>query len=237
MICSKVYNIFIYFTGVDILIKIANMNFAYQKNSPLLLNDINLHIPKGIYLSVIGENGSCKTTLIKLILGLLSPLSGTIELDTNKVAYVPQRVDSFNSEFPISVYEILKVHGKALHLNINEEINSVLEKVNMQSFKHSLIGNLSGGQQQRIFIARALMGSPDLIILDEPSTGVDHKNQQEIYSILNYINTKFNTTIISIEHNMEIACKYSTHVLQVKEGKVSLKKTEQFLDDMPLRGA
>nr|WP_243240311.1 metal ABC transporter ATP-binding protein [Clostridium cibarium] len=212
------------------------MNFSYDK-SQLLLNNINLHIPKGIYLSIVGENGSCKTTLIKLILGLLTPNSGSIEVNASKISYVPQRVDGFNSDFPISVFEILKTHSKALHLNSDRAINDVLAKVNMESFKDSLIGNLSGGQQQRIFIARALMGNPDLIILDEPSTGVDFKSQQEIYSILNYINKELGTTIISIEHNMDIAAKYSSHILKIKEGKVSLKTCEEFMDEMPLRGA
>lgn len=222
--------------GADFVIKIANMNFSYDK-SQLLLNDINLHIPKGVYLSIVGENGSCKTTLIKLILGLLTPISGTIEVDTKKIAYVPQRVDGFNSDFPISVFEILKAHAKALHLNVSESVNDVLEKVNMEQFRDNLIGNLSGGQQQRIFIARALMGNPDLIILDEPSTGVDFKNQQEIYSILNYINKELRTTIISIEHNMDIAVKYSSHILKVEEGKVFLKTCEEFANETPLRGA
>lgn len=219
------------------MIKIHNLNFSYDKGSPLLLKDINLEIPKGCYLSVIGENGSCKTTLIKLILGLLTPISGSIEIDTSNIAYVPQRVDSFNSEFPISVYEILKTHAKALKLDVNSSVNDVLHKVNLVNYKDNLIGNLSGGQQQRVFIARALMGNPDLIILDEPSTGIDTKNQKEIYSILNKINKDYATTIISIEHNMNIATKYSSHILKVNEGRVHLFSSKDFINDMPLTGA
>ena len=219
------------------MIKIHNLNFSYDKGSPLLLKDVNLEIPKGCYLSVIGENGSCKTTLIKLILGLLTPISGSIEIDTSSIAYVPQRVDSFNSEFPISVYEILKTHAKALKLDVNSSVNDALHKVNLVNYKNNLIGNLSGGQQQRVFIARALMGNPDLIILDEPSTGVDTKNQKEIYSILNKINKDYATTIISIEHNLNIATKYSSHILKVNEGRVHLFSSKDFIDNMPLTGA
>lgn len=214
--------------GVDILIKITNMSFGYDLTSPPLLNNINLSIPKGAYVSIIGENGSCKTTLIKLILGLLTPVSGSIDLDTKNISYVPQRVDNFNSDFPISVLEILKTHAKALKLDPNKSIKEALEKVNMSEFKNNLIGNLSGGQQQRVFIARALMGNPDLIILDEPSTGVDYKNQQEIYSILNKINTNNGTTIISIEHNMDIALKYSSHILKIENGSLTLKSKKDF---------
>ncbi len=214
------------------MIKINNMSFRYEKNSPVVLSHVNLDIQDGVYLSVIGENGSCKTTLIKLILGLLSPNSGSITVDTKNIGYVPQRVDSFNSQFPISVYEILKVHGKALKLDIKASIDYVLNKVNMTEFKDNLIGNLSGGQRQRVFIARALMGNPDLIILDEPSTGVDYKNQLEIYSLLSSLNKNEKTTIISIEHNLETALKYSTHILKIDEGVVSLKNVSEFKEEL-----
>lgn len=223
--------------GADNLIKIDNLSFAYNKNTPPLLKDVNLDIPKGVYLSIVGENGSCKTTLIKLILGLLTPISGSITVDTDNIAYVPQRLDGFNSQFPISIYEILKIHAKSLKLDPKSSSIDVLEKVNMLKFKENLIGNLSGGQQQRVFIARALIGNPDLIILDEPSTGVDVKNQQEIYSLLSKINKEQGTTIISIEHNMDIALKYSTHILTINNGKLTLQSNKDFRENYTLPGA
>ena len=223
--------------GADNLIKINNLSFAYNKNTPPLLKNVNLDIPKGVYLSIVGENGSCKTTLIKLILGLLTPISGSITVDTDNIAYVPQRLDGFNSQFPISIYEILKIHAKSLKLDPKSSSIDVLEKVNMLKFKENLIGNLSGGQQQRVFIARALIGNPDLIILDEPSTGVDVKNQQEIYSLLSKINKEQGTTIISIEHNMDIALKYSTRILTINNGKLTLQSNKDFRENYPLPGA
>ena len=222
--------------GADNLIKINNLSFAYNKNTPPLLKNVNLDIPKGVYLSIVGENGSCKTTLIKLILGLLTPISGSITVDTDNIAYVPQRLDGFNSQFPISIYEILKIHAKSLKLDPKSSSIDVLEKVNMLKFKENLIGNLSGGQQQRVFIARALIGNPDLIILDEPSTGVDVKNQQEIYSLLSKINKEQGTTIISIEHNMDIALKYSTHILTINNGKLTLQSNKDFRENYTLPG-
>lgn len=223
--------------GADNLIKIDNLSFAYSKNTHPLLKDVNLDIPKGVYLSIVGENGSCKTTLIKLILGLLTPISGSITVNTDNIAYVPQRLDGFNSQFPISIYEILKIHAKSLKLDPKSSSMDVLEKVNMVKFKENLIGNLSGGQQQRVFIARALIGNPDLIILDEPSTGVDIKNQQEIYSLLSKINKEQGTTIISIEHNMDIALKYSTHILTINNGKLTLQSNKDFRESYTLPGA
>ena len=209
------------------MINIKNLCFSYTNKKPYLLNNINLKLPKGIYLSIVGENGSCKTTLIKLILGLLKPTSGNIEVDANATAYVPQRLDSFNSQFPITVKEVLSCHKKTLKdKSIN--IDSALKDVNMFEYKNRLLGMLSGGQQQRVLIARALMGNPDIIILDEPSTGVDEGNQKEIYSILKKLNKEDKKTIISIEHNLDIALNNSTHILKIENAGVKLFTVDEF---------
>lgn len=210
------------------MITINNMSFSYVKGSDLL-KDINLNIKSGIYLSILGENGSCKSTLIKLILGLLKPDTGTIKISTNKVSYVPQRLDNFNGEFPITVKEVLSSHAKAIKLKDSKAVSNVLEKVNMSKFKNNLIGNLSGGQQQRIFIARSLLGNPDLIILDEPSTGVDEKSQNEIYPLLQDLNINHGKTIISVEHNTRTALKYSTHILKLSNGQMNLYTKDEFI--------
>lgn len=210
------------------MITIKNMSFSYVKGNDLLSN-INLNIPDGVYLSVLGENGSCKSTLIKLILGLLKPDFGSIEIITKKISYVPQRLDNFNAEFPITVKEVLSSHLKAIKLKDSNAVSNVLEKVNMSNFTNNLIGNLSGGQQQRIFIARALLGDPDLIILDEPSTGIDEKSQMEIYPLLQDLNKNHGKTIISVEHNTRIALKYSTHILKLQNGGIKLYTKDEFI--------
>lgn len=210
------------------MINIKNLSFSYTKGHDLLKN-IDLVIPSGIYLSILGENGSCKSTLIKLILGLLKPDSGTISIDSNKVSYVPQRLDNFNAEFPITVKEVLSSHSKAIGLKNQKIIKDSLKKVNMTDFENKLIGNLSGGQQQRIFIARALIGNPDLIILDEPSTGVDEKSQSEIYPLLQSLNRDLGKTIISVEHNTKLALKYSTHILKIQDGIMKLYTKADFI--------
>jgi len=210
------------------LITIKNLSFSYTKGNDLL-KDINLHIPKGIYLSILGENGSCKSTLIKLILSILKPDSGLITLASNKISYVSQKLDNFNAEFPITVKEVLSCHAKTVGIKNSKSIQDSLQKVNMNEFSNNLIGNLSGGQQQRIFIARALLGNPDLIILDEPSTGVDEKSQSEIYPLLQTLNKDLGKTIISVEHNTKIALKYSTHILKIENGTLKLFTKEDFI--------
>ncbi len=221
------------------MINIKNMSFSYVKGSELLKN-INLEIPKGVYLSIIGENGSCKSTLIKLILNLLKPDSGVIELSCSRISYVPQRLDNFNADFPLTVKELLKAHVGSLKLKDSKAVDNALKEVGMLEFKNKLIGNLSGGQQQKIFIARALIGNPELIILDEPSTGIDEKSQNEIYPILKKLNTECKKTIISVEHNTKVVLKYSTHILKVENGNMTLFTKDDYINhlkkDDPLSG-
>jgi zinc transport system ATP-binding protein len=216
------------------MIYINNLHFSYNPASPFLIKNINLHIGVGDYISIVGENGSAKSTLLKLILGLLKPNSGEIILNTRTLGYVPQRMDSYNSEFPITVQEILQCHLKALKLNNKKLISESLDKVNMLSYKNTLIGNLSGGQQQKIFIARAIMTSPKLIILDEPSTGIDIKSQKEIYKILRDLNQISNITIISVEHNLKAALENSTHIYRMEKGAGTLFNVKDYVNKFVL---
>lgn len=216
------------------MIYINNLHFSYNPAAQFLIENMNLHIGVGDYVSIVGENGSAKSTLLKLILGLIKPSSGEIILNTKTIGYVPQRMDSYNSEFPITVQEMLQCHLKVHKLNDKKLINESLEKVNMLTYKNSLIGNLSGGQQQKIFIARAIMTSPKLIILDEPSTGIDIKSQKEIYSILKDLNQNFNITIISVEHNQKAALENSTHIFRMEKGTGTLFNVKDYVNKFVL---
>lgn len=210
------------------MINIKDLCFSYNSTQPYLLDNINLHIKAGSYVSILGENGSAKSTLIKLILKLLKPHSGSISLGTNMLGYVPQRMESYNSQFPITVNEMLMCHLKTLRLKNKNLISESLKRVNMLQYKNSLIGTLSGGQQQKIFIARAIMATPKLIILDEPSTGIDIPSQEEIYSFLKELNKDLGVTIVSIEHNLNAALANSTHIYKMENGNGTLYTVEEW---------
>jgi len=204
------------------MIKISNLSFSYNNCPPYIIDNLNLDIKDDSYTSILGENGSAKTTLVRLILGLLTPIHGTIKLNTNRIGYVPQRLESFNSQFPITVFEILKSHMKILKINDSSVIDECLDSVGMNNFKKSLIGNLSGGQMQKIFIARALLGSPKLLVFDEPSTGIDINSQKEIYKLIKHLNRKHGITVLTVEHNMDAAMENSTHICTMKEGHCNM---------------
>jgi zinc transport system ATP-binding protein len=211
------------------MIEIKNLCFSYNNSQNFLINNLSLTIDKESYVSIIGANGSCKSTLIKLILNLLTPQKGDIHLNSKKIGYVPQMFESFNSSFPVTVSEILNAHRNVLKIKDKESINEALRKVGMLEYKNSLIGNLSGGQKQKVFIARAILANEDILILDEPSTGVDSKSMKEIYGLIASLNKKNGVTVISVEHNLEAALQNSTHILTMDNGAGTLYTTEEYI--------
>lgn len=211
------------------MIIIENLFFKYIGQTPYTLSGVNLLVPKDSYISIVGNNGCGKSTLLKLILGFLSPTTGTIQIKTNKIGYVPQRQE-FNSAFPITVQEVIYSYGKLLHMkNIN--VCEILSITQMQDFKNQLVGDLSGGQYQRMLIARALMGTPDLLVLDEPSTGVDISSQKEIYKILRELNKNKKLTILSVEHNLYAATESSYMIYHLSDGKGHLCTPQNYLKE------
>ncbi len=200
------------------MIKMDGLCFSYTGQAPYLLNDINLEILDGEYVSVVGENGSGKSTLMRLMLGFLKPTLGRIEVQTRRIGYVPQRSDSLSSGFPITVREVLDSYRRLLKIRDKSAVSAALRQVKMSGFADNLIGNLSGGQSQKILIARALMGTPDLLVLDEPSTGVDLTSQREIYGLLHRLNQEQGITILSVEHNLNAAVANSTLIYHLSQG-------------------
>ncbi|WP_346894959.1 metal ABC transporter ATP-binding protein [Clostridium sp. UBA7503] len=211
------------------MIKIKDLCFSYNNSKPYIIDNLSLNIDKESYVSIIGANGSCKSTLIKLILNLLTPQKGSINLTSKKIGYVPQIVESFNSSFPITVWEMLNAHRNVLKIKDKESITEALNKVGMLEYKNSLIGNLSGGQKQKIFIARAILANEDILILDEPSTGVDSKSMKEIYGLIASLNKKNGVTVISVEHNLETALQNSSHILTMENGFGTLYTSEEYI--------
>jgi zinc transport system ATP-binding protein len=200
------------------ILEVKNVHFNYDEQ--LILNNVSLDVYKGDYLGLIGPNGSAKSTLLKLILGILKPYKGTIQIfgedidkfkQWEKIGYVSQKAASFNKSFPATVEEIvganLIVANKKKKKSDNKNdytIDRVLEIVKMLDYKNRLIGNLSGGQQQRIFIAKALISEPELLLLDEPTVGVDLASQELFYDIIGKLNKELSMTIILVSHDIGV---------------------------------
>jgi zinc transport system ATP-binding protein len=199
----------------DSIIEIKHLYYRYDREH--VLEDVNLAVSRGSFLGIVGPNGSGKSTLLKLILGLIKPQKGEIKLfgkdirqfrDRHKIGFVSQKANSFNSGFPATVYEVVasgltKKIGLLRFFNKNdaEKIKKAVSSVGMEKFLDRNIGELSGGQQQRVFIARALVSDPELLILDEPTVGVDAENVQSFYEMLEKLN-KDGITLLMVTHDI-----------------------------------
>lgn len=224
------------------LITVRNVDFSYDGGR--VLSDISLSICRGDFLAIIGPNGSGKTTLIKIILGLLKPAQGEILLmgepvsrfkNWQKIGYIPQKATHIDPFFPASVREVVAMalfsNRKTLGLSRKKgeaAIGDALRHVGMEAFKSSPVGSLSGGQQQRVFIARALVTSPEILFLDEPTTGVDAETQDRFYGMLDRLNKKEGMTIVLITHDIGIVNKHITQVACLNQKLVYHGSHEDF---------
>lgn len=207
-------------------IQIEDVNFHYGQTP--VLRDISLIVSKGDFLSIIGPNGSGKSTLIKLILGLLKPSSGSIKLfgepahkfnHREWIGYVSQKSNAFNTSFPATVLEVVlsglaKKKGlfKSYSATDREEAIMALKAVNMDGYASRNIGDLSGGQQQRVFIARSLISRPKMLILDEPTVGIDRQHVQSFYDMLAQLNRERQITMVLVTHDVDTVSDRISHV-------------------------
>ena len=208
------------------LIELKNVSFQYEYTQ--VLKNISLRVEEGDFLALLGQNGSGKSTLLKLILGLLKPMTGEIQLfgqpanqfkNREWIGYVSQKSNAFNSGFPATVEEVVKSGltkkaglFKKLPKDADKLVHDALVDVGMQQYAKRNIGQLSGGQQQRVFIARALVSQPKLLILDEPTVGIDHENVQAFYDMLAHLNRDHNMTLILVTHDVDTVSDRVSHV-------------------------
>ena len=217
------------------IIKIRNLNFSYDKQ--VVLEGINLDYSSDEFLAIIGPNGGGKSTLLKLILGLLKPQSGEIKLfgkepsEVSKfIGYVPQNFLS-NQSFPMMVLEVVlmglidkKIFGFYSRAEKQMAL-AALEKVGMKEFASARIGELSGGQRQRVYIARALCANAKVLVLDEPTASIDTKGQAEIYEILKKINAS-GVGVVLVSHDLNIVLNYATKIAYVSKN-LHIHKTHE----------
>ncbi len=197
------------------ILEIKNLNVSYD--SVRVLENVSLNVAQGDFLGVIGPNGGGKTTLLKAILGLLKPDSGTINFNFSKpeeqsIGYLPQ-INQIDKKFPITVLDVVR-SGKSsdkrsLFFGGNQDnmkALSLLSEMGIENLKNKAIGELSGGQMQRIFLCRALMSDPELLVLDEPDTFVDNNFESELYEKLKELNKRM--AILLVSHDVGTITQY-----------------------------
>jgi zinc transport system ATP-binding protein len=217
----------------ETIIELQEVCFSYNKEE--VIKDVTLSIHKGDYVGLVGPNGGGKSTLIKLMLGLLKPSKGAVKLLTDNIGYVPQRKYT-ELNFPVTVEEVVSMgrYGKRGLLRFptkkdKEKVNWALTQVNMAEFKDRQISDLSGGQQQRVFIARAIASEPDVIFLDEPTVGVDIKTQKQFYELLRKLNKELHLTLILVTHELDVVAHEASELGYINKEMVYFGEPEEFL--------
>ncbi|WP_025641845.1 metal ABC transporter ATP-binding protein [Schnuerera ultunensis] len=217
------------------------VSFSYGSNK--VLENINFHIEEGDFVGIIGPNGSAKSTLLKLMVGLLKPDKGSIKLlgkpidefkEYKSIGYISQNARDFNQMFPATVEEVVAAN---LYLNRGffnrlkkedkRKIEKALQIVEMEEFKTMKIGNLSGGQKQRVFIARALVNNPKILFMDEPLVGVDLDSQNKFYNLMDRLNREHNITLVMVSHDIGVISKKVNRIFCLSKGKVFSHNSKQ----------
>jgi zinc transport system ATP-binding protein len=209
------------------ILSVTNLSFSYETAE--VLSDISFTVSQGDYVALVGPNGAGKTTLIKVILRLENKPKGTVELfgkvlesynHWGRIGYLPQRVSSFNPLLPAKVKEVVglgllahKGYPKKFTRSDEAKISETLTLMDIAQFEEKLIGELSSGQQQRVFLARALVSDPELLILDEPSTALDPQTREHFFELLGKLNEDKGVTIILITHDTSYIGQYAHKLL------------------------
>lgn len=214
------------------------VSFAYENR--LVVSNLDFQVNEGDYLCIVGENGTGKTTLIKGLLGLKKPSAGKIltgdGLKANQIGYVPQQ-DAVQKDFPASVYEVvlsgcLNMRGVRPGFGVREKrrADKNLELLGIAELKTKSFQELSGGQRQRVLLARSLCATERLLLLDEPTTGLDPVATQEFYSLVRSLNTEQNKAVIMVSHAIREAVENADHILHLAQGSYFFGTTEAYLD-------
>ncbi len=222
------------------ILEIKNLEFSY--NGEAVLEDVNLTVRQKDFMAIIGPNGGGKTTLLKLMLGLLTPVKGTVRVDGKSpqeaspcIGYVPQDVHT-NRSFPITAIDVVLM-GK---LDPKERLSrrsaanrrdalAALERMEMAAHADKKIGMLSGGQRQRVFIARALLSRPKLLLLDEPTASIDTKGQADFYRLLGELNKDI--TVLVVSHDLLVISRHVKSVACVNK-KLHYHEQAEITGDM-----
>lgn len=221
------------------LIRVSHL--TYSVNGIVILEDINFDIEEGCYLGIIGPNGAGKTTLLRLILGLIKPVKGEIKIQgispseylrTQPIGYLPQRISQTIYEVPITVEELVKSGEERVN---RENQQWALELFKISHLRKKPLRELSGGERQKAFLARAVASRPKILLLDEPTTGIDVYSKDDLLEILESLNRDFGLTILVVTHDIATFAHESKCILCLNKRMVCLGEPQRILKDEYLK--
>jgi zinc transport system ATP-binding protein len=210
---------------MSLALRLQDVAFAYGHGPPVL-RDVDLAVRRGEFVAVAGPNGGGKTTLVRLVVGLEQPTAGRVELEVRKVGYLPQRAQA-GIDAPLTVRELVTT-GRASRTRLigplsgadRNAVRDAIDRVGLTPQADRRVSTLSGGQQQRSFIAKALASDPELLVLDEPTTGVDVEAQDAIAGLLQRLRDELGMTILYVSHEFGAVERFVERIVLVRGGIV-----------------
>jgi zinc transport system ATP-binding protein len=210
---------------LPLAVRLQRVSFAYG-HAPAVLRDVELEVERGEFVAIAGPNGGGKTTLVRLVVGLEQPTAGSVELMVRKVGYLPQRTQA-GIDAPVTVRELVTT-GRASRARLIGPLSSAdrvsvqeaIDRVGLGPHADRRLTTLSGGQQQRAFIAKALAADPELLVLDEPTTGVDVEAQDAIAALLQRLRSELEMTILYVSHEFGAVERVVERIVLVRGGIV-----------------
>jgi len=212
-------------------VEVKKLSVTYPKIKQAVVSDVSFSLPKGKILMIVGPNGSGKSTLVKAILGLVESrgqvqvFGHKVEQEYHQIGYLPQNF-SFDTSFPITVEEFLNISLAECSCEecLRDPKNSIkkaLTQVGAQKLLSSMMSELSGGQMQRVLLAKSIVHSPKLLILDEPEAGIDHAGEESIFSLVSQMVKESHMTAILVSHDLDYVKKYADLVLVINKKIIS----------------
>ncbi len=206
---------------MPLALRLDHVSFSYGHGSPVL-RDVDLTVERGEFVAIAGPNGGGKTTLLRLVLGLEQPTSGRVELVARRLGYLPQRAQA-GIDAPLTVRELVTA-GRAPRTRLlgplagsdREAVGEAIDRVGLAPQADRRVSTLSGGQQQRAFIAKALAAEPELLVLDEPTTGVDVEAQEAIAALLQRLRSELEVTILYVSHEFGAVERFVERIVLVR---------------------
>lgn len=200
----------------------------------VILDQVSFNVDEGELAALIGANGAGKTTLLKVLAGIIKPAGGSVRLfgefltkdNRRLISYLPQK-SNFDPHFPLRVSDVVQLGWTSWSLfhrsrkGEQERVEWCLAQVGMAGFAHRTIGELSGGQQQLVFLARTLCGNPRLLLLDEPTTGLDVTARQRFYRLLKELKHKLGLTVLIVTHDLEAVVAHADRVILLENKQVA----------------
>jgi zinc transport system ATP-binding protein len=206
---------------MSLAVRLDDVSFGYG-HGPLVLRDVDLAVERGEFLAIAGPNGGGKTTLLRLVLGLEEPTSGRVDVNVRRLSYLPQRAQAA-VDSPVTVEELVSA-GRAPRARLvgplrradREAVHEAIKRVGLAHFAPRRLTTLSGGQQQRAFIAKALAADPELLVLDEPTTGVDVEAQGSLASLLEQLHRELGVTVLYVSHEFGAVERFVERIVLVR---------------------